>query len=197
MDLPLFALHTVLYPGGHLALRVFEERYLHMMEDVLPEEPFAIAAIRYGQEVGGAYEPYEVGVRVTAEDHELTDDGMYEVRVRATDRVRLLEPVAAHPYARWRVEPYPEVGDAEASVATNAISAAVSFLGAAEIDGEIEVEPDPVRMSYALAALTPVLLPERQALLEIAGPGERLEQLSRVFRQEAGLLRALRARRER
>jgi len=105
--------------------------------------------------------------------------------------------VAAHPYARWRVEPYPEVGDAEASVAANAISAAVSFLGAAEIDGEIEVEPDPVRMSYALAALTPVLLPERQALLEIAGPGERLEQLSRVFRQEAGLLRALRARRER
>ena len=197
MDLPLFALHTVLYPGGHLPLRVFEDRYLRMMEDVLPEAPFAIAAIRYGQEVGGAYEPFPVGVRVTAEDHELLDDGTYEVRVRALDRVRLLEPVAVRPYARWRIEPYPEVGDAEPSVVAAAMVAAVSFLRAAEIEGEIERDPDAVHMSYTLAALTPLLPPDRQTFLEIEGPAERLELLSRVFRREAALLRALRAHRER
>lgn len=197
MDLPLFALHAVLYPGGHLPLRVFEDRYLRMMADVLPEAPFAIAAIRYGQEVGGAYEPFTVGVRVTVEDHELTDDGTYETSVRATDRVRLLEPVAARPYPRWRVEPYPEVGDAEPSALAAATAAAASFLRAAEIGGQIEGDLDAVRTSYALAALTPLLLPDRQTILEIGGPAERLDLLTRVFRREAALLRALRARRER
>jgi hypothetical protein len=32
MDLPVFALHAVLFPGERMALRVFEERYLEMME---------------------------------------------------------------------------------------------------------------------------------------------------------------------
>ena len=54
MDLPVFALHTVLFPGQRMALRVFEERYLLMMEDVLPG-PFVVVAIRKGQEVGGPY----------------------------------------------------------------------------------------------------------------------------------------------
>jgi Lon protease-like protein len=197
VDLPLFALHTVLYPGARLGLRVFEERYLRMMEDVLPEGPFAIAAIRYGREVGGAYEPYDVGVTVTTEDHELGDDGTYAIRVRATDRVRLLEVVASTPYARWRVEPYPEDGEADATVGAAAVTAAASFLDVAGIDAELAMDPDATRLSYALAGLTPLLVPERQALLELPGPAERLDRLTRVFRREAGLLRALRQRRGR
>ncbi len=197
MDLPLFALHTVLYPGALLGLRVFEERYMRMMEDVLPEAPFAIAAIRHGREVGGPYEPYDVGVRVTTEDYELGDDGTYAVRVRAADRLRLLEGVASTPYARWRVEPYPEDGDADAALAAAALAAAAAFLRVAGIEADLEVDPDTTRLSYTLAALTPLLVPERQALLELPGPAERLQQLTRVFRREAGLLKALRRRRER
>ena len=192
MELPLFALHSVLFPGGNLELRVFEERYLEMMEDVLPEAPFAIAAIRHGQEVGGTYVPYAVGVRVSPIDFELAADGTYEVHVQALDRVRLLEPVADLPYARWRVEPLPEEGSADATLTAGAMAAAFRFLGVAGIQGELEVDPDPVATSYALAALIPGLVPDRQALLEIAGPAERLERLTRSFRQEAALLLALR-----
>jgi hypothetical protein len=77
------------------------------------------------------------------------------------------------------------------------MAAAVRFLGIAGVEGELEIEPDPVAMSYALSALTPGLVPDRQALLEIPGPAERLDRLTSRFRQEAGLLRALRERRER
>lgn len=195
VDLPLFALHSVLFPGGDLELRVFEERYLRMMEDVLPEAPFAIAAIRHGQEVGGSYAPYAVGVRVTPVDFELTDDGTYEVHVQAQERVRLLTPVSDRPYARWRVEPFPEAGSADVQLVAGAMAAAVRFLGIAGIEGELEVDPDPVATSYMLAGLTPGLVPDRQALLEIPGPAERLERLRHSFRQEAGLLQALRERR--
>ena len=71
MDLPVFALHTVLFPGERMALRVFEERYLEMMEDVLPDGAFVVVAIREGREVGGDYEPYRVGVTVAVEDYAL------------------------------------------------------------------------------------------------------------------------------
>lgn len=192
MDLPLFALHSVLYPGGRISLHVFEERYLRLMDDVLPESPFAIAAIRRGQEVGGIYEPYAVGVQVRADDFELREDGTLDVELTAADRVRLLEPVAAHPYARWRTEPFPEDGSVHAEVAAAAIAAAVRFLDVAGVEGELEIHPDPVTMSYELAALTPGLVPERQALLEVAGPGERLALLARTFRRETALLQALR-----
>lgn len=195
MDLPLFALHSVVYPGTRIALHVFEERYLRMMDDVLPDSPFAIAAIRLGQEVGGTYEAYPVGVQARAEDFELRDDGTLDIDVVAADRIRLLERVAAHPYARWRAEPFPEDGHAEPDAIAAALAAAVRFLEVAGIEGELEVDRDPVAVSYALAALTPGLVPERQALLELSGPGERLVLLARIFRRETALLQALRERR--
>ncbi|HEU4353996.1 MAG TPA: LON peptidase substrate-binding domain-containing protein [Actinomycetota bacterium] len=199
MELPLFALHSVLFPGGDLELQVFEERYLRMMEDVLPKAPFAIAAIRHGREVGGPYDPYRVGVRVVPVDFELGDDGTYLVHVRAEERIRLREPSADGPYPRWRVEPFPELGlvdpDVSDAAITTAVTAAVRFLGVAGVKGDLEVGHDPVAMSYMLCALTPGLVPDRQAFLEIPGTAERLAGLTRRFRQEAALLRALRARR--
>lgn len=196
MELPLFALHSVLFPGGDLELRVFEDRYVRMMEDVLPEGSFAVAAIRHGQEVGGTYDPYRIGVRVVPVDHELGDDGAYLVHVHAEERVRLLESLGDLPYARWRVEPFPELGPVDPASAAAAVAAAVRFLGVAGVEGELRVEPDPVAMSYELCALTPGLVPERQALLEMPGTVERLEGLRRRFRREAELLRVLRGRRE-
>lgn len=195
VELPLFALHSVLFPGGDLELHVFEDRYLRMMEDVLPQSPFAIAAIRHGQEVGGPYDPYRVGVRVVPVDHELADDGTYLVHVHAQDRIRLLEPTSDGPYARWHIEPFPEHDAVDPDVAAAAIAAAVRFLGVAGVEGDLRVEPDPVALSYTLCTLTPGLVPDRQALLEIPGTAERLAGLTRRFRQEAALLRALRGRR--
>ena len=34
-DLPLFPLHTVLFPGGLLPLKIFEARYLDMARECL------------------------------------------------------------------------------------------------------------------------------------------------------------------
>ena len=149
MDLPLFALHTVVYPGARIALHVFEDRYLRMMDDVLPSSPFAIAAIRLGQEVGGPYEPYPVGVEVRAEDFELREDGTLDIEVSASDRIRLVEQVAAHPYARGRTEPFPEISDAEPAAAAAAMAAAVRFLDVAGVEGELAIDSEPIAMSYS------------------------------------------------
>jgi Lon protease-like protein len=192
MDLPVFALHTVLFPGQRMALRVFEERYLLMMEDVLPAGPFVVVAIRKGQEVGGPYEANRVGVTVDVEDYEFDADGTYRLRILGRDRVALIAASRSEPYPTWEVEPFPDEGGAGTDDVEAAFEALLGYLRAS---GEQEARPsfrrEPVSASFTLAAATPGLLPERQALLEVPGAGERLRIVRETFRREAALLRAL------
>ena len=93
---------------------MFEERYLQMMEDVLPEAPFAVAAIRHGQEVGGPYEPYRVGVtrggaRTTTSTRRRDLRGRTSVAATGS---RWCGRSPTDPYPRWQVEPYPDEGGA-------------------------------------------------------------------------------------
>jgi Lon protease-like protein len=53
MELPLFPLHAVLFPGVALPLRVFEPRYRAMVGHCLSVgQPFGVVLIRDGREVG-------------------------------------------------------------------------------------------------------------------------------------------------
>ena len=51
-DLPLFPLNTVLFPGGLLPLRIFEQRYIEMAKACLKDaRPFGVCLITRGDEV--------------------------------------------------------------------------------------------------------------------------------------------------
>ena len=51
-SLPLFPLHTVLFPGGHLPLRVFEQRYRMMVRGCHEQDaPFGVVTLLTGNEV--------------------------------------------------------------------------------------------------------------------------------------------------
>ena len=61
-ELPLFPLGSVLFPGGTMALRIFEQRYLDMAKVCLKTDvPFGITLIREGNEVGTPAVPEAVG----------------------------------------------------------------------------------------------------------------------------------------
>jgi len=194
MELPVFALHTVLFPGERMAVRVFEERYLEMMEEVLPDGRFVIVAIREGREVGGAYEPYRVGVTVAVEDYAFDDeDGTYRLRLLGHDRVALIERTQAAPFPCWRIAPHPDEGGAGTDDVETASRALARYLEAVG-DGAIEravIPRDPVAASYAIATAVPGLLPARQALLEAPGAGERLALARATLVRETALVRAL------
>lgn len=52
ISIPLFPLNTVFYPDGHLALQVFEVRYLEMARKcIAAESPFGVVALVQGSEV--------------------------------------------------------------------------------------------------------------------------------------------------
>lgn len=193
VDLPVFALHTVLFPGASMGVRVFEPRYLALMDDVLPTGTFVVVAIRQGQEVAGPYEAHRVGVTVRIEAHERDDDGSVRLRVGGVDRVALIEPLGDHPYPTWHAQAFPDEGGAGTDDVERAAAALAGYLEATgePADAVPSVPHDPVVASYALAAATPGLVPQHQALLEVAGAGERLEAVRAVFRREAALVRAL------
>jgi len=55
MRIPLFPLRTVLFPGGLLPIKVFEQRYIDMTSACLREErPFGVCLITHGEEVADA-----------------------------------------------------------------------------------------------------------------------------------------------
>lgn len=88
--LPLFLLNTVLFPGGQLALKVFEARYLDMVSQCLKSgEPFGVCLLKSGSEVGEAGEPQPVGTLATIERWDMPEAGILHILVRGTRRFRV------------------------------------------------------------------------------------------------------------
>lgn len=185
-DIPLFPLRTVLFPGGRLPLRVFEQRYLAMAKTCLRDEsPFGVCLIREGGEVGAPAVPYEVGclARITAWD--MPQLGVLQVLALGARRFRIRERrVQADGLARADVALLEEETDA----ALDESDLCVRILRRAlESGGEALVEP-PLRLASAawvgarLAELLPLSMETRQHLLEMDHAADRLEILRRLVR---------------
>jgi len=99
VEMPLFPLRTVLFPGMPLPLRIFEERYRVMVRELLETgSEFGVLLIREGNEVGGGARPYEVGTLARIEESVETPDGRYMLDTRGTRRFRLRRMLAPRPY---------------------------------------------------------------------------------------------------
>lgn len=85
--LPLFPLHTVLFPGGRLPLKIFEQRYLDLLKDSLgSNQPFGICAIRDGEEAGEPAIPFEVGTEARVIHWDMPQPGIFHVLVEGGER---------------------------------------------------------------------------------------------------------------
>lgn len=91
MRIPLFPLHTVLFPGGVLPLRIFEARYLDMISRCLRDSSgFGICLIAAGAEVGEAAEVHRVGTLARIIDWSALPGGLLGVTVEGERRFRVL-----------------------------------------------------------------------------------------------------------
>lgn len=89
MDVPLFPLRTVLFPGGPLPLRIFEQRYLDMISRCLREEiDFGVVLIRTGSEAGPA-STFDTGTLARISDWYQGSDGLLGVTAIGVDRFRI------------------------------------------------------------------------------------------------------------
>lgn len=105
--LRLFPLRTVLFPGMDLPLQVFEERYRTLVAECLEAaEPFGVALIREGPEVGGPAVPHSVGCTARITRVAPTRDGRLALQSVGEQRFRIVQLYEDRPYLSADVE-YP------------------------------------------------------------------------------------------
>ena len=200
MILPLFPLHTVLFPGMALPLHIFEPRYRLMINDCLSRSaPFGIVLIEAGREVGGPATPRAIGTTAHIAGAERMADGRLSIEVVGQQRVRILRLHHDQAYLTGTVEVFPLVSDDERSARRSA-RALLPWLGRymALLGEKAEAKFDPAGMprepasiAYLAAIIAQIPMPEKQQLLSFASAEELLEHERAIYRRETALLRAM------
>jgi uncharacterized protein len=182
-DIALFPLQTVLFPGGLLPLRLFEQRYLEMAKDCLREDrPFGVCRIREGREVGDPATPETVGCLARIAHWDMAQLGVLNIVARGERRFRILERhVERDGLVRAAVELLGEEQDAEVP---EDLQGCVQFLRAIVAQADSLPIEQPARyrscvwVSARLAERLPLPLPLKQALLETDDGAQRLARLA-------------------
>ena len=178
----------MLFPGGRLPLRIFEQRYMEMAKACLKDNsPFGVCLIKQGKEVGEPALPFGVGCLARIAEWDMPQLGVLQVSARGESRIRILSHHAqADGLVRATVELLPEDGDAPVPPA---LERYVKLLERVMEQHPALFEP-PQRLdssawvSARLAELLPLPLDAKQALLEIGNGRARLEKLDALVRAE-------------
>jgi Lon protease-like protein len=196
VELPMFPLNSVLFPGLSVPLRVFEDRYRALVHHLLrvedpTERVFGSVGIREGYEVGdhGAQSLFRVGCKALLTEIEANADGTFDVVAVGLGRIQLdrLDTTGLFPVGH--VE---ELQDSDAPVSEDVLERArATFTAYRQALSEIRSDPyegalprDPTYLSWTLAACAPLPLSERQALLEAEDAEGRLVLVTDLLRSE-------------
>jgi Lon protease-like protein len=186
-EIPLFLLNTVLFPGGLLPLRVFEQRYLEMAKACLRDnQPFGVCRIREGAEVGATATHDDVGCLAHIRQWDMQQLGLLQLVAQGAGRFRVLERrVQADGLALATVDLLPEEADAPLPAAFSLGRELLERI-ASEHGERLFAKPyrfdSSAWVSARLAEVLPLAGPVKQQLLELDGP-QRLDALQRLISQ--------------
>lgn len=172
--LPMFPLGSVLFPAMPLRLRVFEERYLIMLSELVKQSAaagravengpkFGVVLIERGFEVGGGQHRFGTGTIA-----EIVDIGAHGdivgLSAHGTRRFEVVEWLTDDPYPRAEVQELPDlVWEERLEPLRHQTEALVrrTLAMASEFtddlwSADLELSPDPVAAAWQLAAIAPV-----------------------------------------
>lgn len=182
---PLFPLNTVLFPGGRLPLRIFEQRYMDMAKACLRDgSPFGVCLIREGREVGAPATPVDIGCTATIAAWDMPQLGVLHVTALGGQRFRIVERrVQADGLALASIEVLS--GDQDAPI-PDSCAGCVQLLERV-LEQQAGLFEPPHRLDSAswvssrLAEILPLPLAAKQELLELSDARARLERLNALL----------------
>jgi len=188
LDIPLFPLQTVLFPGAVLPLKIFEQRYLDMAAACMKANtPFGICLIASGEETGAAAEPHEVGTLAEIGNWEMEQLGILQITARGGRRFRILDKrVGPAQLLEARVEVMADNGPAAVPAERQRL---LPLLRRVIKDVGPERIPEPHRyddaewVGYRITEILPIQNLAKQKLLELEDPLARLEILEKFLDQ--------------
>jgi Lon protease-like protein len=186
-ELPLFPLSTVLYPGGRLELRIFEPRYLDLVRECARgDSGFGACLILQGHEAGVPAVPAAVGTLARIVDFSHGADGLLAIVAEGGQRFRVRRTrVRADGQLRGQVEWWPEEAPAPVPVELALLQTIAERLVDAMAPHWKKAPrgcyDDARWLGYRLAELLPLSHEERQRLLELTDPVQRLAGLRDIL----------------
>jgi len=188
-DIALFPLHTVLFPGGPLPLRIFETRYTDMVRNCMREQqPFGVVLIQEGEEAGPVATTATVGCSARIVDFYTLQDGLLGISCVGERKFSVLRVWRAPDglnvgEVSW-LEPEPRITLPEEYAQFGAsVRRAVAEL--AEHYQHVEKHfDDAAWIGARITELIPIGLNEKQVLLELDDPIARLDALLSLVPRE-------------
>ena len=188
LNISLFPLNTVLFPGSILPLKIFEQRYLDMAAACMKEnKAFGICLIDEGGETGTAAKPHRVGTLAKIIDWEMEQLGILQVTTQGERRFRIIDQeIGPNQSLSAMVEIIPDNGPLPLPVERQKLlpllQRVIKDLGSERI-------PLPHRLDeaewvgYRITEVLPIQNLAKQKLLELEDPIARLEILEKYLSQ--------------
>lgn len=186
VEIPLFPLGTLIFPGGPLPLRIFETRYIDLVRRCMREDSgFGVVMIREGAEAGGPAETFDVGTYARIVDFSQQPDGLLGIQAQGERRFRIVERRQARDglnlaSVEWlppeAIVPLP----AEFAELGPAVEGALTQLGEPYASLERRLD-DAAWVSGRLAEILPLPAGHKQHVLELDDPVERLRYMRPLF----------------
>jgi len=205
MEIPLFPLDLVLFPGMPLQLHIFEERYKRMVEDSRAgDSQFGVVLIREGVEANGPLAvPYSIGCIAQITSVETLSEGRYNLWTIGQDRFQIMELRYDRPYLVGLVEKYP-LRISELVTVQNNIQTLrpwiERYLRSISQNEDIEqilkdMPEDPFLFAYLGAVVLQIPPVQKQPFLETRECLSLLKKLEKVYHREVALVESLQANR--
>lgn len=187
----MFPLGSVLLPAMPLQLRVFEERYLLMLSELVAAKNarFGVVLIERGWEVGGGDHRFEAGtvaeiLQVAAED------GVVGLAAQGSGRFQVVSWLddAPHPRAEVRMLPDLVWDDAleplrdETEQLVRRTLAEASEFAEAVWSPDVELADEPMDRCWQLAGIAPLGDLDRLSLLQVTSTEELLTRTAELTR---------------
>lgn len=186
-DIPLFPLPVVLFPDGYLNLRIFEQRYIDMVRECsLKSSYFGVCLFNKPEESNQPANHMKVGTMAEICDFSTLKDGLLGITARGRQKFMIQTTrMRDNGLLMGDVETLDETGPVELppefSVLSMITGRFMEQLGDRYPSFQPRLLQDAGWVGYRLAELLPLENNEKQALLQIDDPLERLQLLVDVL----------------
>jgi Lon protease-like protein len=199
IELPLFPLDVVLFPGEELPLHIFEPRYRLMINECYEQKrPFGVVLVRPDSE-HLKEEPYSVGTMAEIEVLDRLEDGRMNLIARGLQRFRILDQHRQKPYLSGLVEVFEDrvVQDQTLTIYANQarelfhayLQILLEVVGKEDIEFDLPTAPE--GLSHFIAYFLDVRNERKQQLLELTSTAQRLEEEIYILRHEVPIMRQM------
>lgn len=182
-DIPLFPLHTVLFPDGYLRLRIFEQRYIDMVRECsLRNCFFGVCLINNPEDSDRPANHMRVGTAAEIYDFSTLDDGLLGIVAHGRQKFVVQETrMRDNGLLMAQVQTLGDTNDIELpneySVLSMITARFMEQLGKNYPSFQPHHLQDANWVGYRLAELLPLENSEKQMLLQLSDPLERLQLL--------------------